>query len=299
MFIMSTLVTRRAFLSSTIYDLEAEREIVQRTLDAYVGEVRFECIRSDGGEPRFLINPDDLRNKHSYEICVDKVAECNYFVLLLNTRYGRSLVEDSGRHISITHREYREAYARRLPLFVFVNQRTWDARHEITTRGSQNYVPQDQTGIFQFIDEITHSPRSNWIERYRRPEDIGEYLRRYLFEYDDSRFVSDITVPDGQRILVDSEIEKTWEIENTGCVVWRNRFLQVENALASGLTPLQERIAIPETRPGSGVRITVRFHSPKYPGTCESYWKMVDSDGKAFFPKKKGLFCRVQVVDRW
>lgn len=48
---------------------------------------------------------------------------------------------------------------------------------------------------------------------------------------DASRFVRDVTIPDGTRVLVGTRFKKTWEIQNVGDVAWEGRRLVREGPL--------------------------------------------------------------------
>ena len=116
---------------------------------------------------------------------------------------------------------------------------------------------------------------------------------------DDSRFVADVTVPDGSRIPVDADFVKTWEIRNVGSAVWENRLLQREGPTEGpGLCSSGPRVPIPRTPPGASVQISVRFRAPRLPGSCYTEWKMVDAEGRYFFPNKGSLYMDIQIVDR-
>jgi hypothetical protein len=283
-----------AFVSSTVYDLERERSLLRSVLEDFVGPVRFTALLSE--DPAFPLTPLDLAEKHSYQICLDKIAEADYFLLLIKNRYGATNVPDGDDMISITHREYREAYRLRLPLFTFVDRRTWNARNRHKKGNVQRFVPSTQLRVFDLLDEITRQPRSMWLNIYRNPRDIRTVVERALFSFDDSVFVADVTIPDGTIVHANQTFEKIWEIRNNGCVIWENRRLQEDNTGASGLVPAEGRIEVPRTLPGSTVRLSVTFKAPPYPCTCESYWKMIGPDGRLLFPNKKGLYCRIKVV---
>jgi hypothetical protein len=288
------MVSKVVFVSSTVYDLETERAFLKTVLEQRRRPVRFSTILSE--EPSFPITPTDLGTKHSYQICLDKIASADYFVALVKNRYGTSNVEDNGELISITHREYREAYRRRLPIFALVDRRTWNARKRYKEGRSQRFVPAKHLRVFDFIDEISRLPRNNWMYFYRNRLDMKLTLEQVLFNFDDATFGADVTIPDGSIIHTDERFEKVWAIKNTGCVTRKNRYLQEENSGASGLVASTPRIAIPRTAPGETAGLSVKFRAPKYPCTCESYWKMVDPQGRYVFPKKKGVYCRVKVI---
>lgn len=287
---------KKVFISSTVYDLRVERALIQSLLSAYnkVPGIKFECLVSD--HPDFPISPLDRATKHSFDICIENVARCDYFVLLLRRRYGTPIIPAKGQNISITHLEFREAHRRKIPRFVLVDKRTWDAKHAHDRGELQNYVPADHIGIFNFIDEIRKKTKGNWLDIFQNETDIKTIVSTFLHRYDDSLFVGDITFPLGAIVQTGVSFKKTWEIENNGLTVWVNRFLREENPTPSGIVPKKSIVPIPTTRPGERVKISVAFTAPLLPATCESYWKMVDKNGDYCFPSKVGLNCCVKVV---
>jgi len=125
---------------------------------------------------------------------------------------------------------------------------------------------------------------------------------------DRSAFVADVTFPDGALVLPEQVFTKTWEIHNVGKVAWENRFLECMDeeivvttrsgevlALGQNLIPHAQRVAVPYTKPGDTVRVSVNFTAPKQPMTVLSYWKSVFEDGSLCFPKDLGLWCKVRV----
>jgi Domain of unknown function (DUF4062)/Ig-like domain from next to BRCA1 gene len=287
---------KRVFISSTVYDLREERTLIRSLLEGFkrVPGIRFEIIASD--HPDFPVSPVDRATKHSYDICLDNIARADYFILLLKQRYGDAIVEDKGDRISITHKEFREARRRKIPRFVLVDQQTWDAKQAHGRGESQSFVPSKHLPIFDFIDEIRKKTKGNWIDFFRDKADISTIISSFLGRYDDSSFVGDITIPLGHMVETGDRFTKIWEIENTGLTVWKNRSLREENPTASGLIPDTSLVPIPLTGPGERVRISVTFTAPEHPATCESYWKMVDRNGKHCFPYKVGLNCCVKVI---
>lgn len=275
---MSSPIARikRVFISSTVYDLKTERQLVRSLLEDYSAhseDYKLELLVSD--DPDFPISPTDRTEKHSYDICIDNVSRADYFILLLKQRYGDAIIPDNGNNLSITHKEFREARKRRIPRFILLDQRTWDAKQLYNQGKHQDFIKEKHQKIFEFIDEIRKSPKGNWIDIYQNQDGIKAIINTFLTQYDDTSFVGDITIPEGRIVPVNERFEKIWEIENTGLTVWENRFLREENTGASSLTAAQTLIPIPTTRPGQRVRISVSFISPEYPATCESYWKMV------------------------
>lgn len=126
---------------------------------------------------------------------------------------------------------------------------------------------------------------------------------------DESVFIRDITYSDGELVLPDQTFIKTWEVQNVGKVAWENRYMQCMDEeivvstrsgeilkLAQSLRPASTRFAVPYTKPGETVRLSMQFTAPHIPGTVVSYWKSVFEDGSLCFPKAVGLWVKVQIT---
>ncbi|MEO3786172.1 NBR1-Ig-like domain-containing protein [Actinocorallia sp. B10E7] len=111
-------------------------------------------------------------------------------------------------------------------------------------------------------------------------------------QVDDSRFEKDVTYPDGTLVEKGETFEKVWRLRNTGTVEWKDRFLMRAN---DTICHAPERAEIPRTSPGQSVDIRVRVRAPEQSGTCRIYWKMVDAQGRTFFPGKRAIFLDVRV----
>lgn len=129
--------------------------------------------------------------------------------------------------------------------------------------------------------------------KLRRVARIVKEVRRR----DGSRFVRDVTVPDGSIFEPGEPIEKVWEIQNIGSTPWRNRSLQrVGTARGRGQINSEPTSPIPDTPPGKLCLIRMNLTAPTQPGSYYAEWKMVDSDGHLCFPKLTPLFLRIDVV---
>jgi len=100
----------RVFVSSTVDDLQAEREGVDEELSA--AEI-FEVVRVEKlpatGEP-------------SRRVCLDEIARVDAIVLILGTRYGFIPEQNNPSGLSVTHLEYREGRRLAKPIFAFLRQ---------------------------------------------------------------------------------------------------------------------------------------------------------------------------------
>ena len=110
------------FISSTIYDFRDLRS----ALKFYLEELGCKVLASEFND---FEKPLDM---HSYNACLQSIHSADYFILLIGTRVGGWY--DEANQVSITQREYREAYelhlAGKLKLLNFVRSEVWQAKEE-------------------------------------------------------------------------------------------------------------------------------------------------------------------------
>jgi len=192
------------FISSTIYDLRDLRS----SLKFYLEEQGFKVLASEFND---FQKPLD---RHSYEACLDAIREADYFILLIGARVGGWYDETS--QISITQREYREAYqlhqAGKLKLLNFVRSEVWQAKEDrrelakflesieledgvrssIANHKSKNASNADV--LMKFINEVGRNketslatkgtgapPTGNWIHVFSGFRDIVDVLNAQAF----------------------------------------------------------------------------------------------------------------------
>ena len=114
---------------------------------------------------------------------------------------------------------------------------------------------------------------------------------------DRTKFIKDVTIPDGTAIPVNTEFVKTWRVKNIGNVTWKNRYLMRTTPAFPLLCSSPSMVPIPETAPGETVDISVTFVTPHLPGTCRTDWKTADDRGNFYYPEMHGLFSIVVVTD--
>ena len=290
---MGRKIKKSIFISSTIYDLRKERSFIRNIINIFKSKyVILDSVMSEF--PDFPVTLNQIR-LHSLDICLKNVAKADYFILIIKRRYGYPILKKDRDYISITHMEYLKAYSMLKPIFVFVDQRTWDALNRFNKNYIQKWVSKKQIMVFDFINMISKR-RRNWITIYKSLADIRIRLETSIFCFDHSVFIGDITIPDGEIIKCGQEFTKIWEIKNAGFVPWIDRKLIEVNSGASGLCPTRSEVHIPNTNPGEHVRISIRFKAPYDEATCISKWKMVDKFGEYSFPYLGGIWCKVKVV---
>jgi hypothetical protein len=119
-----------------------------------------------------------------------------------------------------------------------------------------------------------------------------------LVRCDDSRFIADVTIPDGTTVRANQTFVKTWEIQNSGLIPWRGRFLTRQGLLGGqGLCMSPAQVPVPYTAPGQDVDISVTLTAPNVPGSCRVDFKMTDANGILYFPGMGGgLYVIVNVT---
>lgn len=112
--------------------------------------------------------------------------------------------------------------------------------------------------------------------------------------FDDSKFISEYP-PDGINILVGTDFEKSWTIQNNGNIIWKNRWLKCINDVPNMFYPEKRKVKIPELKPGERFTLKVKYYA-KVEGEYFSQWKIFNDNNEMMFPKKRGLGVFVRVV---
>ena len=182
----------RVFISSTCYDLAAERD----SLSEFCAGWGFDTTLSERGD--IFYHPD----LHTHDSCVRETSNCQLFVLIVGGRFGGSYVVDPRK--SVTNAEYSAAAKSGTPIFTFVKQdvlndhNQWQRNKdkpfslEITYPSIDNQ--EHAVDIFKFIDEVRHAPSNNGFFGFKLAKDINALLRKQwagmMFEYFQMRSVS-------------------------------------------------------------------------------------------------------------
>ncbi|WP_326568343.1 NBR1-Ig-like domain-containing protein [Amycolatopsis rhabdoformis] len=114
---------------------------------------------------------------------------------------------------------------------------------------------------------------------------------------DNTKFIADVTVPDGMSVRAGVTVQKVWELENSGNVRWHQRYLQrMDLPPAPGTCVTPDRVLVGDTAPGEHVMISVPVTASDAPGRCWIGWKMVDAAGEEFFTTKRPVYVLITVV---
>lgn len=126
---------------------------------------------------------------HTHESCVNEVAHCDLFVLIISGRYGGKYINGNGE--SITQAEYNKAKELGLPIFTFVKVDVSNAQHIYKENVRENdeefakkisypaiHKQEDAFSIFNFIESVTRANTNNGVETYQSFSDIEGHLKK-------------------------------------------------------------------------------------------------------------------------
>lgn len=97
---------------------------------------------------------------------------------------------------------------------------------------------------------------------------------------DNSKFLQDVTIPDGTILAPGQVFEKTWAFQNAGRCAWNQGYTiaWVSGDVMQGVTR-----PLPEVVPPNGtVNAAVRLTAPFKPGTYKGVWRLFNSKGEPF-----------------
>lgn len=98
-------------------------------------------------------------------------------------------------------------------------------------------------------------------------------------------YLSDINIPDGADIPIETVFPKTWFIKNVGTCTWNSKYKLVYNS--GNLKGLSDSYNILEEgnflRPGETISVSARMQAPSITNTAyESYWQLESDKGELF-----------------
>jgi hypothetical protein len=94
------------------------------------------------------------------------------------------------------------------------------------------------------------------------------------------QFVTDLTVPDGALVARGAQIDKRWQVKNTGTCNWDQRYSLV--LIAGTELRLANKQALYPARSGTEAVIRMLLTSPMSPGVYTSAWQAFNPDGEPF-----------------
>ncbi len=113
------------------------------------------------------------------------------------------------------------------------------------------------------------------------------------------KFVDDLTIPDGTKIIAGNTFTKTWRIRNSGSCTWDTRF---DIAFVDGTQMTSGKVwDLPkEVKSGETVDISIEMTAPSTVGSYQANFQMLNPNGVRFGtgPDSKGSFwVKIQVID--
>ncbi|HZQ10972.1 MAG TPA: NBR1-Ig-like domain-containing protein [Anaerolineae bacterium] len=96
---------------------------------------------------------------------------------------------------------------------------------------------------------------------------------------DNSKFVTDVTIPDGTIFTPGAVFTKTWRVQNNGNCAWTNFslvFVSGTQMAAGGIFP------VPNTPPGGTADLTVPMTAPANYGPYQGTWRIRNAAGQLF-----------------
>ncbi len=98
---------------------------------------------------------------------------------------------------------------------------------------------------------------------------------------DQAQFISDVTIPDGTKMIPGQAFKKTWRLRNLGTCTWDNRysitFTGGDSMSAPAVIPLSGSVAT-----GATVDLSIDMKAPATPGKYVSDWKLRNPAGQLF-----------------
>lgn len=113
------------------------------------------------------------------------------------------------------------------------------------------------------------------------------------------KFVEDLTIPDGTKIVAGNSFTKTWRIRNSGACTWDTRF-DIVFVDGTKMTPGTVWDLKKEVKSGETVDISIDMTAPSTMGTFQGNFQMLNPNGVRFGtgPDSKGSFwVKIQVID--
>ena len=93
-------------------------------------------------------------------------------------------------------------------------------------------------------------------------------------------FLDDLTIPDGSVVAPGEQLDKRWQVENSGTCNWDSTY-GLQLIAGPDLSAPKEQALFP-ARSGSEALIRMLFTAPTEPGTYRSAWQAHDQQGVLF-----------------
>jgi Domain of unknown function (DUF4062) len=157
------------FISSTIEDLHYLRDAIRQAVE----ELSYASVMSEYGDVGYL------PTSSAEDSCYVGIRQCHLAVMIIGKRYGSLTAE--GR--SVTHKEFRAARDRGLPVICLVDSEVAHAKRIYdANKGAGLVVPgmDNPAKTFGFLQEIQDSRVNNGVLPYTNGPGACQHLKRQL-----------------------------------------------------------------------------------------------------------------------
>ena len=98
----------------------------------------------------------------------------------------------------------------------------------------------------------------------------------------DAAFVADVTIPPGTAFLPEAQMDKVWQVRNSGTCAWGVGYQLVR--VEGGALAAPDLLSVPPTAAGATADLAVTFDAPSQAGTYTDTWQLHTPDGAPFGP---------------
>jgi hypothetical protein len=88
---------------------------------------------------------------------------------------------------------------------------------------------------------------------------------------DNLSFIADVTIPDGTEVIAGSQVDKRWQVSNSGSCNW-NQWYTIRFIAGDGLGAQPEYVLYP-ARSGALATLRILFTAPEEAGRYRSAWQ--------------------------
>ena len=107
----------------------------------------------------------------------------------------------------------------------------------------------------------------------------------------DAAFVADVTIPPGTTFPPGAQMDKVWQVRNSGTCAWGVGYQLVR--VEGGALGAPEMVPVPRTAAGAMADLAITFDGPTQAGTYTDTWRLLTPDGAQFGPTLT-LFIKVE-----
>lgn len=183
----NALKKEEVFISSTIEDLQSERDVVKNAL-IYRG---YNPVMSE--KNNFPLNAEKMNKVHSHDYCIDRLLECGGLIFIIGSEYGgkyagtkykkykQEIIQASNNQItapSISLMEFYIAVKRKLFHYAFIAKQ-FDRAEDRERNWSDDVIKE-----YNFINhlKINDNINGNWISRYEDLDDLSIRVKQLVFK---------------------------------------------------------------------------------------------------------------------